>query len=280
MSPPDGQIQIPPGHVVCTTYGPIRHETAQNLMEMRSHSEKQGLNNVAWLMIPGTLVEKARNDAVRNMLRDPSMGWLLFVDGDMTFPSDALIRLLGSAFGELPHADVIGAYCPLRGDLALPTIDTGTGTWESWFPGSGTVEVIRTGAAFVLIKRRVFEGLKDPWYRVRVPARPVDFMQEVDGFARQKFDGRNPFRELPNREWERLEQCALEDPSTTGDFVPGEVGEDSGFCDRARNSAFRIFVNTDIVTGHIDTKITTWLHHKEAIEKVEKNQRLVAGLTE
>lgn len=280
MSPPEGQIQIPPGHVVCTTYGPIRHETAQNLMEMRSHSEKQGLNNVAWSMIPGTLVEKARNDAVRNLLRDPSMGWLLFVDGDMTFPPDSLIRLLGTAFGELPHADVVGGYCPLRGELALPTIDTGTGTWESWFPGSGTVEVIRTGAAFVLVKRRVFEGLKDPWYRVRVPARPIDFMAEVDNFARMKFDGANPFRGLLGREWERLEQCALEDPSTVGDFVPGEVGEDSGFCDRARNASFRIFVNTDIVTGHIDTKITTWVHHKEAIEKVEKNARLCAGLTQ
>lgn len=248
-------------------------------METRSHSEKQGLVNVQWLMIPGTLVEKARNDAVRNMLRDPNAGWLMFADGDMTWQPDALLRILGTAYGELPHADVVGGYCNLRGDLALPTIDSGTGTWESWFPESGTVEVMRTGAAFVLVKRRVFEGLKDPWYRVRVPARPIDFMAEVDNFARMKFDGANPFRGLLGREWERLEQCAMEDPSTTGDFVPGEVGEDSGFCDRARNAGFRIFVNTDIVTGHVDTKVTDWTQHKKAIAEMEKNQRLVAGCT-
>jgi hypothetical protein len=249
-------------------------------MEMRSFSEKQGLGNVRWPMMPGTLVDKARNDAVRGMMADPNMGWLLFVDGDMTFPPDSLLKILQTAFGEIPHADAIGAYCPLRGELALPTIDTGTGTWESWFPGSGTVEVMRTGAAFILVKRRVFEGLTDPWYRMRVPARPIDFMAEVDNFCRIKFDGKNPFRELPNREWERLEQCALEDPATSGDFVPAEVGEDSGFCDRARNAGFRIFVNTDIPIGHIDSKTTSWTDHRDAIAKMEKQQRLFAGLTQ
>lgn len=277
--PPEQQIQIPAGHIVCTTYGSIRQETAQALMEMRSHSEKQGLVNVGWFMVPGTLVEKARNDAVRNMLRDPNIQWLLFVDGDMVFPPDSLIRLLQTAYAELPHADVVGAYCPLRGELALPTIDSGTGTWESWYPGSGVVEVIRTGAAFVLSKRRVYENLQDPWYRLRVPARPLDFMLEVDNFARMKFDGRNPFRELPNREWERLEKCASDDPSALQqNFVPGEVGEDSGFADRARNAGFRIFVNTDVVCGHADTKITQWTDHKAAMDRVEKNQRLIAGM--
>jgi hypothetical protein len=249
-------------------------------MEMRSFSEKQGLQNVRWQMMPGTLVDKARNDAVRSMLSDPNMGWLLFVDGDMVFPPDSLLKILQTAYGEIVHADAVGAYCPLRGELALPTIDSGTGTWESWFPGSGTVEVMRTGAAFILVKRRVFEGLKDPWYRMRVPARPIDFMAECDNFARIKFDGKNPFRELPNREWERLEQCALEDPATAGEFVPAEVGEDSGFCDRARNAGFRLFVNTDIPIGHIDSKTTDWRDHKKAIEKLELNQRYVAGLTQ
>jgi hypothetical protein len=214
------------------------------------------------------------------MLSNPQFQWLLFLDGDMTFPPDTLMRLVQTAYGEIPHADAVGAYCPLRGELALPTIDSGTGTWESWFPGSGTVEVMRTGAACILTKRHVYEALKDPWYAVRVPARPIDFMAEVDNFARIKFDGVNPFRGLPNREWERLEQCAEQDPATAGNFVPGEVGEDSGFCDRARNAGFRLFVNTDVITGHLETKTTTWQTHKEAVEKLEKQQRSFAGVTQ
>ena len=273
-------VQIPAGHQCTTTYGSIRGEFAQSLMDMRSLSEKQGLGNVLWYFLPGTLVEKARNDACRRALQDPNAGWLMFIDGDMTFPPDSLLRLLHCAFHEMPHVDVLGGYCPLRGDLALPTIDTGTGTWESTFPGSGVLEVMRTGAAFLLIKRRVLEAMKDPWFRMRVPARPLDFMAEVDNWARIKFDGQNPFRNLPGDPWERLEKCAAEDPSAIPEnFVPVEVGEDSGFCDRAKNMGFRIFVHTDVVTGHVDTKVIDWRVHKEAIANIEKNQKRFAGLS-
>src|SRR5687767_13631929 len=162
-------IQIPPGHVVVTTYGAITQQTAQCLMDARSFAEKQGASAITWRMEPASLVERARNASCRAMLREGA-GWLLFIDGDTTFPPDAILHTLHSAYVETPHADVMGGYVPLRGDLALPTIDTGTGTWESWFPRSGTVSVIRTGAAFVLMKRHVLEALQDPWFRVRVPA--------------------------------------------------------------------------------------------------------------
>lgn len=273
----DGQIAIPSGHICVTTYGVLRHETTQCLLESRSFSEKNGLGNVRWYTLPATLVEKARNEACRIALQDQNCGWLMFVDGDMTWPQDAMLKMVSTAFGSHPHADVLGAYCNLRGDLALPTMDTGTGTWESWFPGSGPVEVMRTGAAFLLVKRHVLMGLKDPWFRIRVPARPIDFMAETDNFARIKFDGKNPFRERPDREWERLEQCAIEDPATAGEWTPAEVGEDSGFCDRAKNAGFRIFVDTNIVTGHVDTKITNWVQHKEAMDKMVKGARQVVG---
>lgn len=275
---PPGQVAIPPGTVCVTTYGVITQQTAQCLMDARSLCERNGANNVAWVMEPATLVERARNAAVRNALK-AGAGWLCFVDGDSTFAPDAILRMLGTAFAEIPHADVLGAYVPLRGDLALPTIDTGTGTWESWFPQSGIVEVIRTGAAFLLIKRHVLEALVDPWFRLRVPARPIDFLLEVDNFARIKFDGRNPLRGLTGEPWERLEKCARDDPSVAPEqFVPIEVGEDSGFCDRARATGFRIFVNTDIECGHVDQRILTGADHRKAVNERERAQRLLCGI--
>ena len=277
---PEPQVQIPPGLIVITTYGVITQQTVSSLLEARSFAERQGLKNVSYQMISGTLVEKARNEAVRQTLRNTDFQWLLQCDADMTWQPDAFIRILASAYGELPAADVMGAYCPLRGDLALPTMDTGTGTWEAgWFPGSGIVRVIRTGAAFLLVKRHVLEALKDPWFRMRVPARPMDFMAEVDNFARLKFDGRNPFREMPNREWERLEDCAKQDPSVVAEqFVPVEVGEDSGFCDRVCNAGFSIYVNTDIVCGHVEQTVTSWPQHKKALETNEVSQRQCCGI--
>lgn len=273
-------LTVPAGHVCVTTYGAIRSETVQSLMETRSHCEKAGLVNVTWRFVPGTLVDKARNDAVRGLLSDPNAAWLLFIDADMVWQPDAVLQLLTTAYAESPWADVVGGYCPLRGDMALPTIDTGTGTWESHFPGSGTLEVMRTGAAFILVKRHVYQTLKEPWYALRVPMRPIDAMLEVDNFCRIKFDGENPFKNLPSAAWEQLERCAIDDPSCSHDqFTPAEVGEDSGFCDRARNAGFRIVVNTNIVTGHVDTKIVDWKQHRAAINDAAKNQRLGAGLT-
>jgi hypothetical protein len=280
-------VQIPAGLVITTTYGPVRHETAGCLMEMRSASEKAGLTNVGWMMVPGTLVEKARNDAVRAMLnsfRDPQgvshAQWLLFVDGDMVFQPDALQKILHRAYGECAYADVLGGYCSLKGELALPTIDTGTGTWESIYPGRGPMEVMRTGAAFLLCKRHVFERIPQPWFRLRVPARPLDFMAEVDNWARMKMDGSNPFQGLPGQPWEKLVQLASSDPSAApGTFVPAEVGEDSGFCDRVRNAGMRIVVDTDIEIRHLDTTTVGWEQHRDWVKKIETQWLHVVGVS-
>ena len=270
-------FQVPPGMVAMTTYGQIQQETANDLMAMRSLMEKQGLGNIQWAMVPGGLVEKARNDACRQALR-AGAGWLCFIDGDMTFAPDSLTRLLQYSFAENPAADVVGAWCPLRGEMALPTIDTGTGTWESHYPNSGPMEVMRTGGAFLVIKRHVLERMPDPWFRMRVPARPVDAMGEVDNFARIKFDGQNPFRDLDGAPWERLETCAMQDPAANGQWVPAEVGEDSGFCDRAKRMGFRLFVQTDVSCGHVDKKILTWADHKKAMDSMKQQQRWCVGV--
>lgn len=276
---PQAGFNVPPGHVICTTYGSITQHTAACLLEARSFCERNGATNIAWRMEPATLVERARNAAARAVIRENAQ-WLLFVDGDTVLPPDAVLRILHTAYVEYPNADVVGAYVPLRGDIALPTIDSGTGTWESWFPDSGVVEVMRTGCAFLLIKRHVLDALKDPWFRLRVPARPIDFMLEIDNFARIKFDGKNPLRDAPNDAWARLEKCARDDPSAAPEnFTPIEVGEDSGFCDRVRAAGFRIFVNTDISCGHVDHRVLTGADHRKACDDRDRSQRLLAGLT-
>ena len=270
--------------MVITTYGSITQQTSQCKENMRSFTENLGLKNIQWEMMPGALVEKARNESVRMMLRN-GHGWLCFIDGDTTFEPNSLVAppdqrpgLLQAAYGVVPHADAMGGWVPLRGDLALPTIDTGTGTWESHYPGSGILPVMRTGGAFLLVKRHVFEALKDPWFRMRVPARAMDFMAEFDNWCRIKFNGQNPFREYGDY-WAKAEKAAIDDPSiVVENFVPVEVGEDSGFCDRAKLAGFNIFVNTDIVCGHVDPKVLTWHDHKRAMDDGAKWQRLASGL--
>lgn len=271
------ELKIPKGLVVITTWGAISAETSECIMETRSRTEAMGIKDITYKTIGGALVDKARNEAVR-MMFNLQAGWVLYVDGDMTFETGSIAQLLQTAYGTHPHFDVVGGYCNLRGEMALPTIDSGTGTWESWFPYAGVVEVMRTGGAFLLCKRHVFERLKEPWFAMRVPARPIDFLAEVDNYTNICFDGKNPFRDLPGHPWEKMVERAANDPSAAGNFTPNEVGEDSGFCDRVRNAGMRIAVNTNVVTGHKDSKLITWMDHKKALDEVRKYQRLCCGL--
>lgn len=269
-------FQAPSGLVAVTTNGYIQGQTAQAMWESRAFMDAQKLSNVAYTTMHGALVDKVRNEVCRQMLRD-GRGYLIMVDADMTWPADALFKLVQTAYGTHTWADVVGAYCNLRGEVAICTIDTGTGTWESHYPGSGVLEVMRTGGAFLLVKRHVCERLADPWFAMRVPMRPIDALAEIDSFALTKFDGANPLRETAA--WQAMERIASADDSTIpGKWVPHEVGEDSGFCDKVRLAGMRIVVDTNIVTGHLGITQFDWTTHKSAMERRDREARYCVGL--
>ena len=230
MPESNGSFQCPPGMIAITSPGMIRVETAMNLVETCRFLEKHGLQT-AFAHFGGALADKARNDACRSMLAN-GHGWVLFIDGDMVFQPDAAFKIIQTAYHTHPWADIVGGYCVLRGG-AVPTIDSGTGTWESHFPGSGVIEVMRTGAAFLLVKRHVCEKMAEPWFSVRQPQRWLDSFLEVDNLARTMYDGANPFQKLPGDPWGTLLQKAAEDSQSAKEVSGYEVGEDSGACDKA-----------------------------------------------
>lgn len=280
------EFQVPAGMVACTTFGSVTSETAQAWGDMRARAMEINLKNVLFQYVHGVLVDKARNEAVRQMLahQNPKFEWLCYFDGDMLFDPRILEMLLATAYNDAKWADVIGGYCQLRGEPYLPTIDTGTGTWESWDANVGLAEVIRTGGACLLVKRHVFERMEYPWFGVRPVPRALDIMAELDNFARCKLDGKNPFAHMT--EWQALLKAAAEDASRNRqvtDNTPGweysTVGEDSNFCDRSKALGFRIVVNTHAVCGHVDKKVIWPKDHIEAMKKMAQQRRLVAGIT-
>lgn len=279
-------LQIPAGLIVVTTYGSVQAETVQSLMDTRSFCERSGLQNAQWRLIGGALVDKARNDAVSLALSNPQCQYLVFLDADMAWKSDFLAQLLETAYGAIPLADIVGGWCPLRGEPYLPTIDTGTGTWEVTLPGQGPVEVMRTGGACLLIKRHVFEKMEAPWFGVRPVPRGLDLMQAFDNYSRIKFDGRNPFR--VHKEWDQLLKCASDEAVAYRQQHPTDLhgsqyttlGEDSGFCDRAKGLGFRIFVQTNAVCNHVDRRVIGPDDHVKAVRKLERDQNLACGVLE
>src|SRR5690606_10825476 len=110
----------------------------------------------------GSNISKGRNELVARFLDKTDGEWLLFIDSDMVFPEDTIVRLLAAA--QAAGTKIISGLCVMvTGDGPIPTL---------YLPAEGENEVTRvmlnapddqvmqvfaTGAACLMIHRDVFE---------------------------------------------------------------------------------------------------------------------------
>ena len=256
------------------TSGHVEDSFSQCLSNMRSWCDRNDFHRVEWKMFKNPFVEAGRDEVIRHALSE-SYAWCLQIDADAApFAPDALKALLETAFITHPTADVVGAYAQLKHPPYLPTIDTGTGTWEVHFPNEGVLPVIRTGAHFLLVKPEVCRRFGPPWFRTRNTMRPVDAIRELDNYARIKLDGANPFAE--DEAWERL---VHEAKGEAGGVTSG-VGEDSGFCDSVKAVGGTILVNTDVWVGHVAKRVITPDLLDDEMKKTETLKKAAVGIYE
>jgi hypothetical protein len=266
---------------VCTT-GQVEHAYSRCLANLRSFHDRNGFHTVEYKDDDARLVEAGRDAIVEHMLRE-RYDYVVMIDADATFQHDAVVKLLHTAFIVVPQSDMVGAYVQLKGSH-LSAADTGTGRWEAHFPGEGVIPVIRTGGHFFLCKRSAFEktGFKGPWFRTRRVPPAIQAFAEVDGFARQHFSGRNPLTE--HEAWEEMIDKARPrmepgNPNPVGMSTSG-VGEDSAFCDLLKSKGGQIFVDTNVVTGHIAKYIIGPEKLKEEVNRMDRRYRLSCGVYE
>lgn len=124
-------------------------------------------------------VSAARNSLTRQFLETHDAEWLLWVDADMAFEHEALPQLLASA--DADKRPVVGGLCfgASYGRL-FPTIyqfvQTEAGGVSTVrvneYPDDALVACGATGAAFLLIHRRVLEAMRErafnasfPWFQ-------------------------------------------------------------------------------------------------------------------
>jgi len=247
------------------TTGDVKPQYAAALSNMRDFNSRNGFVNVEYKTFDAKLVEAGRDEVCQHAI-DNNYPWLLMIDADAAaFPHDALVRLLHRSFIEAPQIDVVGAYSNLKQLPYLPTIDTGTGKWEVHYPGQGLLNVIRTGGHFILVKTGILKRMQAPWFRSRIPYTPLKAFAEMDNFTRVTLDGRNPLTEHP--EWETLLAAARK---ASQGVTHNRVGEDSGFCDAVKAAGGIIAVDTDIVTGHVTSKVITYMDLKEQSDKIKE----------
>lgn len=125
----------------------------------------------------GTQVAKVRNALVR-MARDAGADWILFIDDDMTFPMDSLVRLLAhdrdivgvAACGRVPPYEIGGAFVQRASE--------------------GLVEATRLGMGMMLVRMTVFDRIPSPWFihsfdEQKTPVNPDGEMGEDYYFVRR-----------------------------------------------------------------------------------------------
>ena len=132
-----------------------------------------------------SIVADARNMGL-DFAQKHRADYILFIDSDMTFPRDALLRLL------VRNVDIVGATYSRRtapfhflGDiLAEQPTDA----------PKGLLEMARIPTGFLLVKATVFERLKRPYFRFRVD-------EEAGVNIGEDYDFSDRVRSLGHRIW-------------------------------------------------------------------------------
>jgi glycosyltransferase involved in cell wall biosynthesis len=147
---------------ICTPIG--RRAPTATARSFR-YLQKNGLGATHTIDVEGLPIDVARNTLTQEALKDASITHIMWIDDDMVFPPDSLFRLLAH------DKDIVGGLCFDRRHPYKPVIareydksfgfDPGTLGWLFDYPPDELIEVDATGGAFLLIKREVFEDIRD-----------------------------------------------------------------------------------------------------------------------
>jgi hypothetical protein len=130
-------------------------------------------------VVRGTYLPQQRMTLAKEALKNDATH-ILWIDSDMRFPKDALIRLLDR---DLP---IVGANYPMRRPPIIPTA-TGLDGQPVFMEESagGTLEVAHAGFGLILIDADVFRKMPTPWFALGYSAKFGDYEGEDVFFCRK-----------------------------------------------------------------------------------------------
>ena len=120
------------------------------------------------------LIARSRERLTLDALAEEDVTHILWLDSDMSFPSDIIERLMAH---DVP---VVGANCSHRRGLAKPTawrVDDKNEVTERVYTerdSGGLERVTGMGSAVLMVKREVYEGIKQPWHHTPWIGDPAD----------------------------------------------------------------------------------------------------------
>lgn len=222
--------------VAIPTYdGRLNIKTAYNLAQLMPRAFQHGVSFHLSHMSGCSLITMARNSLVNEFLKTDCTE-LLFIDSDVVADGDDILRLVAQA----TNKDIAAGLYPRRATdkfffLDIPRTEEG----DMIFDGS-MLKVNRVGTGFMLIKRYVFEKLRD---------------------------------EHPEWEYQAKENENIYAFFDLAVMEGRYVGEDYLFCDRAKKAGFECWVDVEISLPHVGQEEFTRNFVDDVIKPMLEDQR-------
>lgn len=211
-----------------------------------------------------SVVHWARNQAVAQAMygqpKDgrPDTEYFLLMDDDMVCEPGDLLRLMSYKL------DIVCGICTIRRDPPRPNIrywnpdesrfyDPLEWNWDS----QKLMEIDGAGAAFMLIKRNVFELMGQAYLDCTFELEEYERMGGLNEAARMKWAEKAAMRRAnfenaqKNGNWQASDCwwfCFLDN---VVDKQIGEIGEDLSFCYKAKKLGFKVFADPQVLPGHL-----------------------------
>jgi hypothetical protein len=156
--------------------------TAMSLIDLSIFSTVQGVG-IKTICKQCSIISMSRNMHVREALAfEPAATHIMWIDSDMKFPAQALVRLLSH------DKDIVGAFYNRR----VPPYDTvGHLIGQPDISKGGLFAADVMPGGFVLMKRHVYEKIDPPWYfesydkELATPHDPDGTVGEDIGFSKK-----------------------------------------------------------------------------------------------
>lgn len=218
---------------ICVPSGDIwKARMGTDLAALMSFSSMHGIAFVL-LNLEGSMISQQRNAIVETALRE-NADYLMWIDADMRFPPDALVRLLSH------EKDIVGATYNKKTE-PFETLGRLAGAKPERIDANALHEALLLPGGLMLVKAEVYRKMKFPMYY------EAYHWAGEDGFASFCEMMRSYFHEEPSAE--ALE--ALRDTDfgrwIKDHFVIGEAqralywSEDLGWCRKARRLGFKLY---------------------------------------
>lgn len=145
--------------------GQVEISTSFDLSALVNYTTKHTKHDINLYTSTGTLIFDQRNAIVDSVITE-KCDYLMFIDADMRFPKDALIRLLKH------QKDIVGVNATTRSEPVKPTaknINFEEDGSVSFLPiysnvKKGIEKVDAIGCGVILIKNTIFKKLEKPYF--------------------------------------------------------------------------------------------------------------------